>query len=47
VPTANWLPFSRREFNVTLRVYGVVAGSSVADNTYRPPAVTPRTASSD
>ena len=39
VPPANWLPVQSRRFNVMLRVYGVKAGSSVADNTYVPPPV--------
>ncbi len=39
VPKANWLPVGKRPFNVMLRVYGVKAGSSVADNTYVPPAI--------
>ena len=39
VPRANWLPVSKRRFNLMLRVYGVQAGSSVADNTYVPPPV--------
>ncbi len=39
VPEANWLPVSFRRFNLMLRVYGVQPGSSVADNTYVPPAV--------
>ena len=39
VPRANWLPVSNRPFNVMLRVYGVKPGSSVANNTYIPPAV--------
>ena len=47
VARANWLPVGRRQFNVMLRVNGVVSGSSVADNTYRPPAVTRRVDSSD
>ncbi len=42
VPEANWLPVSRRPFNLMLRVYGVVAGSSVANNSYVPPAVVRR-----
>ncbi|MEQ6899537.1 DUF1214 domain-containing protein [Nocardioides sp. YIM 152588] len=42
VPEANWLPVRRRQFNVMLRVYGVVEGSSVAENTYLPPPITPR-----
>ena len=41
VPLANWLPVSGRPFNVMLRVYGVKPGSSVANNTYVPPAVVP------
>ncbi|WP_168929531.1 DUF1214 domain-containing protein [Nocardioides sp. GY 10113] len=41
VPAANWLPVRRRQFNVMLRVYGVVAGSTVAENTYLPPPITP------
>lgn len=41
VPEANWLPVRDQDFNVMLRVYGVVAGSSVALNTYVPPAVVP------
>jgi hypothetical protein len=39
VPFANWLPVPRGPFNVMLRVYGVVPGSSVANNTYVPPAI--------
>lgn len=39
VPEANWLPVSDRDFNVMLRVYGVPADSTVANNTYRPPPV--------
>lgn len=45
VAKANWLPVGRRDFNVMLRVYGVVSGSSVANNTYVPPAITRRVAS--
>lgn len=41
VAEANWLPVRDQDFNVILRVYGVVAGSSVAENTYVPPALTP------
>lgn len=41
VPEANWLPVRAQDFNVMLRVYGVVADSSVAANTYVPPAVVP------
>ena len=39
VPTANWLPVSKRPFNLMLRVYGVESGSSVANNTYVPPPI--------
>lgn len=39
VPAANWLPIPRGRFNVMLRVYGVVPDSSVADDTYVPPAI--------
>jgi hypothetical protein len=39
VPMANWLPIPRRKFNIMLRVYGVVSGSNVAENTYVPPAI--------
>ena len=39
VPKANWLPVSNRPFNLMLRVYGVKPRSSVANNTYVPPAV--------
>lgn len=39
VPKANWLPVSDRPFNVMLRVYGVVPGSSVDKDTYTPPAI--------
>ena len=42
VPAANWLPISGKQFNVMLRVYGVVAGSSVAKNKYLPPPIMPR-----
>lgn len=42
VRRANWLPVSKRPFNLMLRVYGVKAGSSVADNTYVPPPVVRR-----
>jgi hypothetical protein len=42
VPAANWLPISGNQFNVMLRVYGVVAGSSVAKNKYLPPPIMPR-----
>ncbi len=43
VPEANWLPVSNDDFNVMLRIYGVPDNSSVADNTYRPPAVLQQT----
>jgi hypothetical protein len=33
VPTANWLPIAKQPFNIMLRVYGVVEGSDIADNT--------------
>ena len=46
VPTANWLPVSTRNFNVMLRVYGVVPDSSVATNMYVPPPIEPRRAAS-
>jgi hypothetical protein len=39
VPEANWLPVPSGPFNVMLRIYGVVPGSSVADNTYVPPGI--------
>jgi hypothetical protein len=39
VPEANWLPVSGSKFNIILRVYGVVEGSNVAENTYVPPAI--------
>ena len=39
VPEANWLPVADDNFNLMLRIYGVEAGSSVADNTYRPPPI--------
>jgi hypothetical protein len=39
VPLANWLPVAEGPFNIMLRVYGVVPGSDVANNTYDPPAV--------
>lgn len=39
VAEANWLPVSKRTFNVMLRIYGVPEGSPVADNTYVPPAM--------
>ncbi len=39
VPEANWLPVGFRPFNVMLRFYGVIPGSSVANNTYVPPPV--------
>ena len=39
MPRANWLPVGKRPFNLMLRVYGVKTGSSVADNTYVPPAI--------
>lgn len=39
VPQANWLPVSDEKFSVMLRVYGVVEGSDVANNTYLPPTV--------
>jgi hypothetical protein len=42
VRAANWLPVWNRAFNVMLRVYGVKAGSSVANNTYVPPPVVRR-----
>jgi hypothetical protein len=45
VPAANWLPVSHGPFNVMLRVYGVIAGSSVANNRYVAPPVVPRLAS--
>jgi hypothetical protein len=38
-PAANWLPVSDDQFNVMLRIYGVVPGSSVAADTYEPPAI--------
>lgn len=41
VPEANWLPVGDDQFNLMLRVYGVVKDSSVAKNTYLPPAVEP------
>jgi hypothetical protein len=39
VPAANWLPIAKQPFNIMLRVYGVVEGSDIADNTYVPPAI--------
>jgi hypothetical protein len=39
VPFANWLPVGNRRFNIMLRIYGVVPGSPIANNTYVPPAV--------
>jgi hypothetical protein len=39
VPVANWLPVANGPFNIMLRVYGVVPGSDVANNTYVPPPV--------
>ena len=42
VREANWLPVGRRPFNLMLRVYGVVPGSSVAENTYVAPPVVRR-----
>jgi hypothetical protein len=39
VPMENWLPIPSGPFNIMLRVYGVVPGSPVADNTYVPPAI--------
>jgi hypothetical protein len=41
VPTENWLPIPKGPFNIMLRVYGVIPDSSVADNTYVPPAIAP------
>jgi hypothetical protein len=38
-PEANWLPVPDGPFNIMLRVYGVEAGSSVADDTYVPPGI--------
>jgi hypothetical protein len=40
VPIENWLPVPNGPFNIMLRVYGVVPGSSVAENTYAPPPIT-------
>ncbi|MGR2752814.1 DUF1214 domain-containing protein [Agromyces arachidis] len=42
VAEANWLPVGDREFNVMLRVYGVVAKSLIAKDKYLPPAIQPR-----
>ena len=39
VPLANWLPIPSGPFNIRLRVYGVIPGSPVADNSYVPPAI--------
>jgi hypothetical protein len=42
VPTANWLPiegFNGGAFNIMLRIYGVIPGSPIANNTYIPPAI--------
>lgn len=39
VPMENWLPIPNGPFNIMLRVYGVIPGSPVADNTYVPPAI--------
>jgi len=36
VPQANWLPVGTEDFNVMLRVYGVINGSNVHNNTYDP-----------
>jgi hypothetical protein len=41
VPIENWLPVPKGPFNIMLRVYGVLQGSTVADNTYVPPAIVP------
>lgn len=41
VPKANWLPIPDGEFNIMLRIYGVVPDSDVADNSYVPPAIWP------
>jgi hypothetical protein len=41
IPTENWLPIPKGPFNIMLRVYGVVPGSPVADNTYVPPVIAP------
>lgn len=38
VPVANWLPVSNYTFNIMLRVYGIIPGSTVEFNTYVPPA---------
>ncbi len=38
VPEANWLPVASRPFNIMLRVYG--PEGTVADGTYKPPAIT-------
>ncbi|ACV78974.1 protein of unknown function DUF1214 [Nakamurella multipartita DSM 44233] len=42
VATANWLPVGDREFNLMLRVYGVVPKSNIAKDKYIPPAIMPR-----
>jgi hypothetical protein len=39
VPMANWLPVPRRQFLVTLRVYGPTGNTAGGD--YTPPAITP------
>src|SRR5271165_2981378 len=39
VPTANWLPVQRRQFNIALRVYGPTGNT--LDGNYTPPAIMP------
>lgn len=39
IPVANWLPVSNSTFNIMLRVYGIIPGSTVESNTYVPPAI--------
>lgn len=39
VPEANWLPAPPGPFNVMLRAYGVEPDSSIANDTYVPPAI--------
>ncbi len=39
VPMANWLPVPKGDFNIMLRIYGVIPGGNIADNTYVPPGI--------
>ena len=39
VPIASWLPIPKRDFNIMLRIYGVVQGGDIANNTYVPPGI--------